>query len=199
MATVDAQELRRRWTNKTKANFGPRDYINSRVYEPEAFERIFDFSECKSIVFYNGSGTKPTDVILMTDGSGHMVVPANVRVSVNSGYARCEAEESATDGSTVVGRGARAPPPSRVDGFARSSAGSAYSAAGRRGMSTDSYGSYTSRRSSADSDEWQVVAELAGFRDDATVHPDDSISSVGATPRVGGGGSSASRRFSHQG
>lgn len=126
-----------------------------------------------------------------------MSVPPNVRVLVTSGYARCASEDyGATDGSTVVGRGARAPPPSRVEtSYARSSAGSAYNG----GAGRSSYAG-VSRRSSADSvDDWQVVEEMPGFRDDrddVSVHPDDSISSVGARGR--GAGSNFSRGYQYQ-
>lgn len=70
------------------------------------------------------------DVLLLTQGSGHMTLPAGVQVLVQSGYAKCEPAAFSASGSTVVGsRGIRAPPPSRASGYARSSVGSAYSAA----------------------------------------------------------------------
>ncbi|KAK4130363.1 hypothetical protein BT67DRAFT_221034 [Trichocladium antarcticum] len=127
---IDAQEMRRRWTDKTNAVFGPRDRFEHREYAAESFEREFDFKGCRSIVFLQGERTgRETDVLLLTQGSGHMTLPAGVQVLVQSGYARCEAADSDDSGSTTVGRGVRAPAPSRVSGYALSSADSAYSGA----------------------------------------------------------------------
>lgn len=96
------------------------------------YEREFDFRGCRSIVFLHGERTgREEDVLLLTQGSGHMTLPAGVQVLVQSGYAKCEPAASGGGGSTVVGRGVRAPPPSRVSGYARSSADSGYSGSGR--------------------------------------------------------------------
>lgn len=150
------------------------------------------------------------DVILLTQGSGHMSLPAGVQVVVQAGFAKCNSGRSATDGSTVIGAGARAPPPSRVAGYAQSSADSGYSGSvAARSNTVDSYrmspprdaatfmrggpaaSSYMSAadiplpRSTvgASSSEWEVVGELDGFqdraRDDCSIAPSDSISSVG--------------------
>lgn len=148
----------------------------------------------------------PEDVILLTKGSGHMALPPHVQVIVSGGFAKCSSERSVTDGSTVIGAGARAPPPSRVEGaYAHSSADSGYSGS-VRGNAVDSYrmspprdattfmrsgpvaSSYMSAagipppRSTAG--EWEVVGQLEGFqngiRDDCSIAPSESISSVGS-------------------
>ncbi|KAL2129556.1 hypothetical protein VTI74DRAFT_7605 [Chaetomium olivicolor] len=219
---VDAQELRRRWTDKTNAVFGPSDMHDYHEYAAENYEREFDFKGCRSIVFLHGHRTgRETDVLLLTQGSGHMTLPAGVQVLVQSGYARWEPAASAGGGSTIVGMGRRAPPPSRVSGYAHSSADSGYSGSGRsnatgyrlsppRDAASFSRGagsSYMSacdiplprsdvgRRSSADSD-WEVVEEAGGYsgrnRDDAcSIAPSESISSVGSR----GSASQYSRRY----
>ncbi|KAJ4286864.1 hypothetical protein N0V88_007876 [Collariella sp. IMI 366227] len=217
---VDAQELRRRWTDRTKAIFSPRDQHDYREYAAENYEREFDFKGCRSIVFLHGERTgRETDVLLLAQGSGHMTLPAGVQVLVQSGYARCEPAASA-GGSTVVGTlGARAPPPSRVSGYARSSADSGYSrghatvyhaspprdAASFNRPAGSSYmsacnlplpRSEVGRRSSADSN-WEVDEQADGGyqgrgRDDAcSIAPSESISSVGSR----NGASQYSRRY----
>ncbi|KAK4096711.1 hypothetical protein N658DRAFT_562271 [Parathielavia hyrcaniae] len=152
---VSAHELRTRWTTHPKPGvvFHPRDDRHEyREYPAANYERDFHFRGCRSIVFLRAErdGTEK-DVILLTQGSGHMTLPAKVRVVVQSGHAKWEPAASATAGgsssgaSTVVGGpggmssgGFRAPPPSRASGYARSSTGySAYtssspSAAGGR-------------------------------------------------------------------
>lgn len=78
------------------------------------------------------TGHDSTDVLLLTQGSGHMTLPAGVRVLVQSGYARWQPAASVrggSDSSTVLGTGVRAPPPSRVSGYVPSLVGSAYSGA----------------------------------------------------------------------
>ncbi|KAH6623879.1 hypothetical protein F5144DRAFT_374474 [Chaetomium tenue] len=222
---IDAAELRRRWSDKTTAVFSNSDRYDSRTFPAETFEREFDFKSCDNIVFMNGVRTgRPEDVILLTKGSGHMSLPANVQVIVSGGFAKCNSERSVTDGSTVIGAGARAPPPSRVEGaYAHSSADSGYSGS-VRGNTVDSYrmspprdaaafmrggpvaSSYMSAAdiplprstagAGAGSSEWEVVGELEGFqdrtRDDCSIAPSESISSVGSR---GNGG--FTRRATH--
>ncbi|KAL2019161.1 hypothetical protein VTK56DRAFT_10033 [Thermocarpiscus australiensis] len=165
---LDAQEMRRRWTDKTEAVFSPQDRHDYREYAAEGYEREFDFRGCKNIMFFTGERIGgDIDVLLLTQGSGHMTVPAGVQVMVQSGYAKCEPAASAGGASSsVVGPGIRAPPPSRVSGYARSYADSVYSGAGRAsGRSGGGPGSvYTSARS---------------------VAPEDSISSVGSRRDAG--------------
>ncbi|KAK4239549.1 hypothetical protein C8A03DRAFT_32407 [Achaetomium macrosporum] len=205
---IDAAELRRRWTDKTNAVFSPRDRHEYHEYPAEDFEREFDFQACRSIVFLHGERTgRETDVILLTQGSGHMTLPAGVQVLVQSGYAKCEPARGSigSSGSTVVGGGIRAPPSSRVSAgyapsaaYARSSADSGYSGSASgsafarndaasfmmRGSSGLNFSG--SRPSSADSaGDWEVVEEMDGaggrFRDDAcSIAPSESISSVGS-------------------
>lgn len=134
------------------------------MYEAENFERIFDFGKCDNVVFYNGRTRTGNNVLMMVKGGGHIVVPANVSITVDKGFARCETEGPVTDGSTVVGGGAHAPPPSLVSGAAQS--------------------------------HWRVLAEDPRLRDDVTVLPGDSVSSVGARSRDSG--SEFGRRYSHQ-
>jgi hypothetical protein len=218
---------RRRWSDKTNAVFNPRDRHEYREYAAENYEREFDFRGCRSIVFLHGERTgREEDVILLTQGSGHMTLPAGVQVLVQSGYAKWDPARSAGGGSTVVGMGVRAPPSSRVSGYARSSADSGYSGSGRsnapnnyrlspprdaasfsRGSGGSSYmsacdvplpRSTVGRRSSADSDDWEVVGQMDGYqdrsRDDAcSIAPSESISSVGSR----GGASQFSRRYTH--
>lgn len=224
---IDAQELRRRWTDKTNAVFGPRDRYDEHTYPAADYEREFDFKGCRNIVFLRAERTgSEEDVILLTQGSGHMTLPAKVQVLVQSGYVKCEPAASAGGAgyaSTIVGGpGIRAPPPSRVSGYAPSSAGSAYSGAVPHGSSSSRYqpspprdasrfSSYgapsgpasnymSARGGSAGPGDWEVVEEASDFnarvgrnRDDAcSIGPDDSISSVGVNRNVGG----YSRRYS---
>lgn len=154
---INTQELRRRWSDRTNAVFSPRDRFENREYAAETYEREFDFKGCRSIVFLDGNertGHDGSDVLLLTQGSGHMTLPAGVRVLVQSGYARWQPAASVRGGggsssgaSTVLGTGVRAPPPSFVSGYcAPSLAGSAYggaapprSHASERGSNADGY------------------------------------------------------------
>ncbi|KAK3309249.1 uncharacterized protein B0T15DRAFT_135611 [Chaetomium strumarium] len=199
---IDAAELRRRWTDKTNAVFSPRDRHESTEYPAVDFEREFDFEDCQSIVFLHGERTgSPTDVILMTQGSGHMTLPANVQVLVQSGYSKCEPARGSlsSGGSTVVGAGIRAPPSSRVGvstaaapvsqaGYARSSADSGYSGSGfarggndaasfmMRGSSGLAFNG--SRPSSAESSagDWEIVEEMPGAAGAGSRFRDDACS-----------------------
>ncbi|KAK0742577.1 hypothetical protein B0T21DRAFT_283242 [Apiosordaria backusii] len=100
---IDAQELRRRWSDKTEAVFSPSDLSNYVEIPARNYERVFDFQSCKSIVFLKGVRTgAPEDVILMSQGSGHMVLPAGVQVLVTDGYAKCASESSAAASDTVT-------------------------------------------------------------------------------------------------
>ncbi|KAK4153662.1 hypothetical protein C8A00DRAFT_33613 [Chaetomidium leptoderma] len=223
---IDAQELRRRWTNGTNAVFSPSDRHDSRVYAAVNYEREFDFRGCSDIIFMRGERTgREEDVILLTHGSGHMTLPAGVQVLVQSGYAKCDS--SIADGSTVVGMGARAPPPSRVSGYAHSSADSGYSASGRGTANADSYRpspprdaasfsragpgsdymsardepvarSAVGRRTSADSGDWEVVEQMDSYQDRSR---DDacSIAPSESISSVGSrrGGSQYSRSHAH--
>ncbi|KAK4120993.1 hypothetical protein N657DRAFT_658028 [Parathielavia appendiculata] len=224
---IDAQELRRRWTDHPRPGivFHPRDDRHEyREYAPEPYEREFHFRGCRSIVFLRGERTgTEEDVILMTQGSGHMALPAGVQVLVQSGYAKWEPAASAGgSGSTVVGGmgtsgGSRAPPPSRVSSYARSSTGySAYSPSAAGRSNTQGYvpgpprgSSYMSAcnvplppsdvggRSTVGSGDWEVVEQMSSYgsrstRDDAcSIAPSESISSVGSR----GGASQFSRRY----
>ncbi|KAK4195039.1 hypothetical protein QBC40DRAFT_186758 [Triangularia verruculosa] len=100
---IDAQELRRRWTDKTAAVFGPADLSNHVEFPARNYERTFDFKGCKSIVFLHGErkGTEE-DVILMSQGTGHMVLPAGVQVIVTEGYSKCSTNDSAPAAGTAV-------------------------------------------------------------------------------------------------
>ncbi len=201
---------RRRWTDKTNAVFRPSDRRDYHEYPAENYEREFDFRGCRSIVFLHGERTgTEEDVLLLTQGSGHMTLPAGVQVLVQSGYAKWVPAASGGGGSTVVGMGVRAPPSSRVSAYARSSADSGYNGSGRSQAPTASYraslprdaasfsrggpgspymsacdvplppSTVAGRRSSADSDDWEVVEEMR--RDDAcSIAPSESISSVGS-------------------
>ncbi|KAK3905492.1 hypothetical protein C8A05DRAFT_30661 [Staphylotrichum tortipilum] len=217
---MDAQELRRRWTDKTNAVFGPRDRIDYQEYPAENYEREVDFRGCRSIVFLHGERTgTEEDVLLLAQGSGHMTLPAGVMMLVESGFCKWVPAASAGGGSTVVGMGVRAPPSSRVSGYARSSADSGYSGQAR-GQAASTYrpspprdaasftrsgpgSSYMSacnvplpqstvvgRRSSADSDDWEVVGQMR-MDDACSIAPSESISSVGSR----GGAMQYSRRY----
>ncbi|KAK3291806.1 uncharacterized protein B0H64DRAFT_240758 [Chaetomium fimeti] len=221
---IDAAELRRRWSDKTNAVFSAGDRQDSHTFAAESFEREFDFKGCQSIVFLNGVRTgREEDVILLTQGTGHMALPAGVQVLVQSGFVKCNSPSR--DGASIVGPGARAPPPTLAAGYAPSSADSGYSGS-VRGNTVDSYrmspprdaaafmrgppaaSSYmsaadiplprsTAGRSNAgaSSSEWEVVGELDGFqdraRDDCSIAPSESISSVGSR------GQQFSRRATH--
>ncbi|KAK4215068.1 hypothetical protein QBC37DRAFT_419912 [Rhypophila decipiens] len=120
---VSTQELRRRWTDKSNATFLPSNRASSDEKIPaESYEREFDFKGCRAIVFANGETHRSDgivegqDIILLTQGTGHLTLPAGVQVIVNSGYVKWEA----------AGRGgSRAPPGSRTS--APSEVGSSYS------------------------------------------------------------------------
>jgi hypothetical protein len=207
---IDAAELRRRWSDKTTAVFSNSDRYDTYTFPAENFEREFDFKGCTSIVFLNGVRTgREEDVILLTQGSGHMSLPAGVQVVVQSGFAKSNSSRSVTDGSTVIAAGAQAPPPSRVAGYAQSSADSGYSGSvAARSNGVDSYRMSPPRDAAsfmrggpvagagAGSSEWEVVGELDGFqdrtRDDCSIAPSESISSVGSR---GNGG--FTRRATH--
>ncbi|KAK4245522.1 hypothetical protein C7999DRAFT_42934 [Corynascus novoguineensis] len=193
---LDAQEMRRRWSDRPKASFGRADLHEEHEFAATDYEREFHFRDCRNILFRHGE-----DVLLLTQGSGHMTLPAKVRVLVQSGYAKCEPA-----GSKAFS-GFRAPPPSRVSGYARSSAGSACSGSI---AATNSYhlnkpprdaasftrgtagSAYMSARSQADPGDWEVIEEDSeqmiyrshGFRggaaDDCSIAPSESISSVGS-------------------
>ena len=158
-------------------------------------------------------------MLLLAQGSGHMTLPAGVQVLVQSGYAKWVPAASAGGGSTGVGMGVRAPPSSRVSGYARSSADSGYNGSGRsqaatsyrpspsrdtasfsRGGDNSSYVSachvplprstVVGRPSSADSDDWEVVGQMR-MDSSCSIAPSESISSVGGR----GGASQYSRRY----
>ncbi|KAK0668049.1 hypothetical protein QBC41DRAFT_252847 [Cercophora samala] len=100
---IDAQELRRRWSDKTEAVFSPADLSNYVEIPARNYERTFHFQSCKSIVFLKGERTgAPEDVILMSQGSGHMVLPAGVQVLVTDGYTKCSTDASAPAAATTV-------------------------------------------------------------------------------------------------
>jgi hypothetical protein len=177
-------------------------------------------------VFLHGERTgRETDVLLLTQGSGHMTLPAGVQVLVQSGYARCEAAESGDDGSTVVGRGVRAPPPSRVSAYARSSADSAYSGATTRShMPSGNASSYrlspprdsasfsragagsaydaplprsdAGRRSTAGSGDWEVVGQADDYEDRVDRRRDDACTVLPDDSISSVGSRGYSRRFS---
>ncbi|KAK1750164.1 hypothetical protein QBC47DRAFT_418458 [Echria macrotheca] len=139
---LDAQEMRRRWSDKTNAVFGRSDYHESYSYGPLNQELELDFQNCRSIVFMDGEGRRGgEDLLLMARGSGHVTLPKGVQVRVEAGsvkitgnrYGRSEADrDSGIDtGSSVVSAsyGGRAPPPTRATSYAGSSASSAYRSA----------------------------------------------------------------------
>ncbi|KAL2262651.1 hypothetical protein VTK26DRAFT_576 [Humicola hyalothermophila] len=186
---IDAQELRRRWSDKTNAMFSPRDrFDGEHTYPAEAYEREFDFKGCNKIVFLDGEGKRrPEDVILFTQGSGHMTLPAGVEVLVYSGYAKWEPAASAGSAysGAVTARGGSSgywpSPPREVSRSNSYAAGPASNYMSGRGHS-------------ADPGDWEVVEEVSDFgartgrnRDDAcSIGPNDSISSVGANQYAGG-------------
>ncbi|KAK4678893.1 hypothetical protein QC764_000730 [Podospora pseudoanserina] len=102
---IDAQELRRRWSDKTEAVFTSADLSNYVEIPARNYERTFDFQGCKSIVFLKGERTgTEEDVILMSQGTGRMVLPAGVQVLVTDGYTKCSSNptDAARSGSTVT-------------------------------------------------------------------------------------------------
>ncbi|KAM7200372.1 hypothetical protein V8F20_005349 [Naviculisporaceae sp. PSN 640] len=204
---VSAQELRRRWSDKCSASFSPSHRASSDEKIPaEPYEREFDFKGCRAIVFANGASRRSDgiiegeDIIMLTQGTGHMTLPAGVQVIVNSGYVKWEAAGSS---------GIRAPPASRVgapsdvgssySGYSRSGGSQAPSGYGMRRADTmpspptsgrsragSSVGSYVSARGvplppsvvSAGPDDWVVQEEMND--DNCSIAPSESISSVGS-------------------
>ncbi|KAK3328645.1 hypothetical protein B0T19DRAFT_442534 [Cercophora scortea] len=203
-----AREVRNSWSDRTNANFGPADRLEYHEYPVADYQRELDFQGCTSIVFRDGND----ETLLMTKGSGSITLPAGVKVTVRSGFAKCEPVYES-------GAGVRAPPPTRVDGGASSYAGSA--AGGRPGpsysrtesrVSTGTYrqtmpspprdGASFTRSSSSSSYAGSYVSArnvplprstVNGGRDyeddNCSIAPSESVSSVGSR-RNGGGRSS---------
>lgn len=180
-----AQQLRREWSNKSEStvNFSEDDWSESTEFPAVNYKRDFNFKDCRSIVFLNGvRKNTEEDVILIAQGTGHMVLPAEVQVLVQAGYAKC-AGNTQTDGSTVVGSGAHAPAPSRV--------GSDVAAFGRASSSVSGISSYASVPRSAGNDGFEVVEQADNYHERirgsargpisevCSIAPSESISSVG--------------------
>lgn len=127
---LDAAEMRRRWSDKTNATFSRDDFQKELVYGPENHELEVDFEGCESIVFMDGDSTRGEDLLMMAKGTGHMSVPAGVQLRVVAGKVKIMAAANRGPGSSVVGSsygsGNQAPPPTRVSGYAESSANSGY-------------------------------------------------------------------------
>lgn len=184
-------ELRRRWSAGTEEAFSQAHRCGEYVEYPAAdYERKFDFRGCKSIAFIVGSGSR-ADLLMSTQGSGQMDLPAGVSVHVKEGFAKfrsCGEDEYTDAQSTVGGSGIRAPPPSRVS-YADSRAGSSFDRRSppRDGASFRSGGSsyedsrsYVSARSAR---QVPLPRSNAGSRyddDNDSIAPSESISSVGS-------------------
>lgn len=167
-------------------SFSEDDWAESTEFPAVNYKRDFNFKGCRSIIFFNGVRTgSEEDVILIAQGTGHMVLPAEVQVLVQAGYAKC-ADAPHTDGSTVVGSGARAPASSRV--------GSSYddaAAFGRASSSVSGISSYASVPRSARDDGFEVVQQADNYHERirgaargpvsevCSIAPSESISSVG--------------------
>lgn len=127
---LDAQEMRRRWSDKTSATFSRSEFRQEFTYGPENRELEIDFDNCRSIVFLDGDGRRGgEDLLLMARGSGHVTLPAGVQVRVVQGSVKLAPQPPAGDsvvGSTYGGSGGhRAPPPTRASSYAGSSISSA--------------------------------------------------------------------------
>lgn len=162
---------RRRWSSGSNGTLGNTadDCANGKAYTVENFEREFDFEGCTNITFYEGQ-ERSEKFLMSTKGSGHMTLPAGVLVVVDGGKARC-----GSAGSIVGGGGIRAPPPSRVSGYAPSSADSGYSG---------SYAGGNSHRLSPPRDAASFSRPSSNvnggnFDDNCSIAPSESVSSVG--------------------
>ncbi|KAK4183780.1 hypothetical protein QBC35DRAFT_518003 [Podospora australis] len=203
-----AQRLRSRWTNKTETSFRSGDFVDYLELPAVDYEREINFKGCRSITFMNGNSKRGEDVIMIlgeNESTGKMMLPPNVQVLVTSGYAKCTNNFS-TDGSTVVGSGARAPAPSRTGSGYPESSYSGYTTASRGNITPPSdaaaFGraasNYTSGsfyadgpavpRGGAYNDGFEVTEQAENFderiRDSRTevcsIAPSESISSVGS-------------------
>jgi hypothetical protein len=163
MPGIDSAEMRRRWSNQTNADFSGITKAD-KTYPAEDYERECDFSDCDSIVFWNGQGTKSEDYIMAVQHSGHVSLPAGVKVEVKNGRVKVSSPSG----------GVRAPPPSRVSDYAsppRDAA--AFMRGGPEASSYMSAANIPPPRSNA-----------GGFRDDCSIAPSESISSVGSRGQV---------------
>ncbi|KAH6847012.1 hypothetical protein B0I37DRAFT_414784 [Chaetomium sp. MPI-CAGE-AT-0009] len=168
MSGIDSAEMRRRWSNQTNADFSGVTKV-SQIYQPEAFERECDFSDCEDIIFWNGQGleTRGDQYIMSVKPSGHASLPAGVRVQVVNGKVKFNSPSG----------GVRAPPPSRVSDYAsppRDAA--AFMRGGPEASSYMSAANIPPPRSNAGYREQ--------IRDDCSIAPSESISSVGSRGQV---------------
>ncbi|KAK3934752.1 hypothetical protein QBC46DRAFT_70259 [Diplogelasinospora grovesii] len=194
MSTLhSAQEMRRRWSDRANGvlELDNRDHRDYCEYPPANHDQDMYFRQCRKIVFMAEG-----DLLLMTQGNGHMSVPPGVKVFVTDGMSRCERSAS---GSMV---GARAPPPTRAASYAGSSYMGQHSQAGSRAPTQSTHrpvGGYSNSPSSPQSRapysravsyvsarDIRLPASHAGSKwdDDAdSIAPSESISSVGSRGR----------------
>ncbi|KAK3984433.1 hypothetical protein QBC44DRAFT_336996 [Cladorrhinum sp. PSN332] len=92
-------ELNTAWEPETQATFGADDKVTA-FYEFPVYKqpREFDFKDCESVSFMNGSTRtgKEEDTIMLRFGAqskaGHIVVPPGVQVVVRNGSVKCRGE-----------------------------------------------------------------------------------------------------------
>ncbi|KAK3377424.1 hypothetical protein B0H63DRAFT_218776 [Podospora didyma] len=206
-------ELRGRWSNRTTATFSPSDRCGPELLIPaESYEREFDFRGCSNILFFD-TRKGDNDLLLMMHGSGHMALPAGVRVVAVSGWAKCTSSSpaparSAYSGSIVGGvtPGTRAPPQSHVSSYSGSYAGSGWrNVDAPRAVSTVSANTYRPDRAGPGSyvsaREVPLPQSVVGRRSNYGGGEDDGFEVVEeaswyrdsqARSRVGGGGRDSS-------
>ncbi|KAK3686207.1 hypothetical protein B0T22DRAFT_518775 [Podospora appendiculata] len=206
-----ARQVRNSWTDKTDAVFYPADRREYHEYPAADYPRELDFKGCRSIVFLKGERTGgEDDTLLLTNGSGHITLPAGVQVLVTSGFAKCEPAYGSAGAGSAIGVGVRAPPPSRVGGASSSYAGSAAGGSSySRGESRVSTGTYRQSMPSPPRDGASFSRVSGGYSasyvsarnvplpqstvsggrdyedDNCSIAPSESVSSVGSR-RAGG-------------
>jgi len=84
MATAQ-QALEDLWRGSTTATFGEEDKKAFHEYEATDYDRTFDCDGCEEIQFINEQG----ETLLRKRGSGHITLPAGIRVVARRGSTKC--------------------------------------------------------------------------------------------------------------
>ncbi|KAK5655631.1 hypothetical protein OQA88_5562 [Cercophora sp. LCS_1] len=126
-----ATYMSRYWSDETAMTFKPSDKKVEFSFGPVDRPVEIDFQNCAKIEFWEGQGTRGTDFLMGTAGSGRVSLPKGVQVRVRSGSvvlgrgASGASEMSASASVVSSAYAPRAPPPTQVS-YAGSSAPSAY-------------------------------------------------------------------------
>lgn len=74
-----------RWESSTTAEFADDDKRAFHEYSAATYDRTFDCDNCEEIQFINEDG----ETLLKKKGSGHMELPAGIRVVARRGSTKC--------------------------------------------------------------------------------------------------------------